>query len=106
MAKNTSSTTASFRPLHDKILVRREEAQSKTAAGIILPEKAKETPKIGIVQAVGTGSLNTETGELIPLTLKKGDKVLFSSYAGTEIKIDGKEVLVMSEDEVLAVIEG
>ena len=106
MAKNTSSTTATFRPLHDKILVRREEAQSKTAAGIILPEKAKETPKIGVVQAVGTGSLNTETGELIPLTVKKGDKVLFSSYAGTEIKIDGNEVLVMSEDEVLAVIDG
>ena len=104
MAKSSNSSV-NFRPLHDKILVRRQEAQDKTAAGIILPEKAKETPKIGVVEAVGTGSLNTDTGELVPLSVKKGDKVLFSSYAGTEIKIEGKEVLVMSEDEVLAIID-
>lgn len=105
MAKSTPSHTAAFRPLHDKILVRREAAADRTSSGIFLPEKAKETPKIGVVEAVGTGSLNTDTGELVPLTVKKGDKVLFTSYAGTEIKIDGKEVLVMSEDEVLAIIE-
>ncbi len=104
MAKN-SSGVAGFRPLHDKLLVRRDEAQAKTASGIILPEKAKDTPKTGVVEAVGTGTLNTETGELVPLTVKKGDRVLFSSYAGTEIKIDDKDVLVMSEDEILAIID-
>ncbi|MFN0010697.1 MAG: GroES family chaperonin [Phycisphaerales bacterium] len=105
MAKSSTSSISGFRPLHDKILVRRDEAQSKTAAGIILPEKAKDTPKTGVIEAIGTGTLNTETGELVPLTVKKGDKVLFSSYAGTEIKIDGKDVLVMSEDEILAIID-
>jgi len=105
MAKSTSNAIGGFRPLHDKILVKRDEAASKTESGLYLPEKAKDTPKTGTIQAVGTGSLNTETGELIPLTVKKGDKVLFSSYAGTEIKIDGTEFLVMSEDEVLAVID-
>ncbi|MGD9689911.1 MAG: co-chaperone GroES [Phycisphaerales bacterium] len=100
-----SSSVSGFRPLHDKILVKRDEAASKTESGIYLPEKAKDTPKTGVIEAVGTGSLNSDTGELIPLTVRKGDKVLFSSYAGTEIKIDGKEFLVMSEDEVLAVIE-
>lgn len=104
MAKSASSVSG-FRPLHDKILVKRDEAASKTESGLYLPEKAKDTPKTGVIEAVGTGSLNTDTGELIPLTVKKGDKVIFSSYAGTEIKIEGKEFLVMSEDEVLAVIE-
>ncbi len=105
MSKSASSGVSGFRPLHDKILVRRDEAQDKTASGLYLPEKAKDTPKTGVIEAVGTGSLNTETGELIPLTVKKGDKVIFSSYSGTEIKIDGKDVLVMSEDEILAVID-
>ena len=103
MAKHES--VSGFRPLHDKILVRRDKADDKTAAGIILPEKAKETPKIGVVEAVGTGSLNTETGALTPLTVKKGDKVIFSSYSGTEIKLDGEELLIMTEDDVLGVIE-
>lgn len=101
MAKSSSS----FRPIHDKILVKRDTAQDKTAAGIFLPEKAKDTPKTGVIEAVGTGTLNTETGELTPLTVKKGQRVLFSSYAGTEIKLDGTELLVMSEEEVLAIIE-
>ena len=99
------SSTPAFRPLHDKILVKRDTAQAKTAAGIILPEKAKDTPKTGTVEAVGTGTLNTETGALTPLTVKKGQRVLFSSYSGTEIKLEGVELLVMSEEEVLAVIE-
>ncbi|MCE2654504.1 MAG: co-chaperone GroES [Planctomycetaceae bacterium] len=94
----------SFRPLHDKILVRRDTAEEKTAAGLYLPEKAKETPKTGVVEAVGTGALNHDTGELVPLTVKRGDRVLFTSYAGTEIKLEGAEFLVMSEDEILAVI--
>lgn len=105
MAKSSSTGISGFRPLHDKILVRRDEAASKTESGLYLPEKAKDTPKTGTVEAVGTGTMNTDTGELIPLTVKKGNKVLFSSYAGTEIKIDGKEVLVMSEDEILAIID-
>ncbi len=98
--------SATFRPLHDKILIKRDTPESKTAAGIILPEKAKDTPKTGVIEAVGTGTLNHETGELIPLTVKKGQRVLFSSYAGTELKLDGQEFLVMSEEELLAVIEG
>lgn len=105
MAKSTSGS-AKVRPLHDKILVRRDEAEARTAAGIILPEKAKDTPKTGVVEAVGTGTINTDTGALIPLTVKKGDRVIFSSYAGTEIKLNGDEkLLVMSEEEVLAVID-
>ena len=96
---------ASVRPLHDKILVKRDEAQSKTESGIFLPESSKDKPKTGVIEAVGTGSLNTDTGERIPLTVKKGDRVIFSSYAGTEVKLDGKVLLIMSEDDILAVID-
>ncbi|MBA4039950.1 MAG: co-chaperone GroES [Planctomyces sp.] len=103
MAKSNS---VGFRPLHDKILVRRDKAETKTDTGLYLPEKAKETPRTGTVEAVGTGTINHETGELTPLTVRKGDRVLFSSYSGTEIKIEGSELLVMSEEEILAVIEG
>lgn len=104
-----ASSEIKIRPLGDKILVRRDEAQERTESGIYLPERAKDTPKTGVVEAVGTGTLNTETGELTPLTVKKGDRVIFSSYAGTEVKlgVGGKEenLLIMSEDEVLAIIE-
>lgn len=93
------------RPLHDKILVRRDEAQEKTESGIFLPEGSKDRPKTGVIEAVGTGALNTDTGERIPLTVKKGDKVIFSSYAGTEIKFNDEELLIMSEDDILAVID-
>jgi chaperonin GroES len=103
MAKNEKNV--SVRPLHDKILVRRDEAQTKTDSGIYLPETSKDKPKTGVIQAVGTGALNTETGERIPLSVKKGDKIIFSSYAGTEIKLDGQELLIMSEDDILAVID-
>ena len=99
MAKTT------VRPLHDKILVKRDEAQTKTDTGIFLPESSKDKPKTGIIQAVGTGSLNTETGERIALSVKKGDRVIFSSYAGTEVKLDGQELLIMSEDDILAVVD-
>lgn len=99
------STGTTVRPLGDKILVRRDEAQSKTESGIYLPETGKEKPKTGVVEAVGTGALNTETGERIPLTVKKGDRVIFSSYAGTEIKLNDEELLIMSEDDVLAIID-
>ena len=93
------------KPLGDKILVKRDEATEKTESGIYLPESAKDKPKSGTVQAVGTGALNTETGERIPLSVKKGDKVLFSSYAGTEVKLDKDTLLIMSESDILAVID-
>jgi chaperonin GroES len=107
--KKTSTPAVQIRPLHDKILVRRDEAADRTDSGIFLPERAKDTPKTGTIQAVGTGTINSETGELIPLQVKKGDRVIFSSYAGTEVKLGaiGNEdtLLIMSEDEVLAVID-
>lgn len=104
-ANSNSNSGPTIRPLHDKILVRRDEAKSKTESGIIIPESGKERPKTGVIEAVGTGALNTETGERIPLTVKKGDRVLFTSYAGTEIKLENDEFLMMSEDDILAVID-
>lgn len=101
----TKSSKTSVRPLGDKILVKRDEAASKTESGIFLPETSKDKPKTGVIEAVGTGNLNTDTGERIPLTLKKGDRIIFTSYSGTEIKLDGVEFLMMSEDDVLAVID-
>jgi chaperonin GroES len=103
-AKKKKSAVA-VRPLHDKILVRRDEAETQTASGIFLPDSSKDRPKTGVIEAVGDGKLNTDTGERIPLAVKAGDRVIFSSYAGTEIKLDGEELLIMSEDEVLAVID-
>jgi len=100
------SSRLGFRPLHDKILVKRDEAASKTVSGLYLPEQAKEAPKTGTVKAVGTGTINHDTGDLIPLTIKAGDKVLFTSYAGTEVKLNEEEYLVMSEEEILAIIDG
>jgi chaperonin GroES len=112
MATKTASTpktkkkaTINIRPLHDKIIVERDEAETMTAAGIILPESGKERPKSGTVLAVGDGTLNTETGERIALTIKPGDQVLFTSYAGTEVKLDGEEYLIMSESDVLAIVD-
>jgi chaperonin GroES len=105
MAKQSSTSSSTVRPLHDKILVKRDEAQTKTTSGIFLPETSKDKPKTGVIEAVGTGSLNTDTGERIPLSVKKGDRVIFSSYAGTEVKLDGAELLIMSEGDILAVID-
>ncbi len=93
------------RPLGDKILIKRAEAQAKTDSGIYLPESAKDTPREGKVMSLGSGILNKETGEYMPFTVKNGDRVIFSSYAGTEIKIEGEELLMMSEDDILGVIE-
>ena len=93
------------RPLGDKILVKRAEAQDKTDAGIYLPESAKDQPKEGKVVALGSGILNKETGEYMPFTVSKGDRVIFSSYAGTEVKIGDDELLILSEDDVLGIIE-
>ena len=94
-----------IRPLGDRIIVQRDEAEERTEAGIYLPEQAKDTPKSGVVLAVGEGALNNDTGERIPLEIKKNDRVIFSSYAGTEIKIDGDTVLIMSEDDILAIVD-
>ena len=94
-----------IRPLHDKILINRDEAETKTTSGIYLPESSKDKPKTGVVEAVGDGALNTETGERIPLTVRKGDRVIFSSYSGTEVKLEGTDLLIMSEDDILAVID-
>ena len=92
-----------FRPLHDRVLVRRVEAEEKTAGGIIIPETAKEKPQEGEVVAVGAGT-KAEDGKVTPLDVKAGDKILFGKYSGTEIKIDGEEFLILREDEVLAVV--
>ena len=93
-----------MRPLNDRILVLRVEEEQKTAGGIIVPDTAKEKPQKGNVIAVGPGKKNEE-GKRIPLEVKKGDEVLFAKYAGTEIKIDGVEHLIMREDDILAIIE-
>jgi chaperonin GroES len=99
------SRKASIKPLHDKIIVRRDEAETRTKSGIFLPETSKDRPKTGTIEAVGDGKLNTETGERIALTVKAGDRVIFSSYSGTEVKLEGEELLIMSEDDILAVIQ-
>ena len=94
-----------IRPLHDRIIVERLEEETKTAGGIIIPDTAKEKPQQGKVIAVGKGK-RTEDGKLLPLDVKVGDKILVGKYAGTEIKIEGKEFLMMREEDVLGVIEG
>jgi len=93
----------SIRPLGDKVIVRRVEAEEKTAGGIVLPDTAKEKPKRGIVLAVGNGRL-LDDGTRSPMQVKRDDEVLFTSYAGTEVKIDGEEYLVMDESDILGVI--
>ena len=93
-----------IRPLHDRIIVERIEEETTTASGIIIPDSAKEKPQEGSVLAVGKGKV-TEDGKVLPLDVKVGDKVLFGKYSGTEIKIEGKEYLMMREDDVLGVVE-
>jgi chaperonin GroES len=94
-----------FRPLHDRVVVRRIEDASKTPGGIIIPETAKEKPIQGEIIAVGPGARD-EAGKLVPLDVKKGDKVLFGKWSGTEVKIDGQDVVIMKESDILGVIEG
>ena len=95
----------SIRPLHDRVLVRREEEETKTAGGIVLPGSAAEKPSRGEVIAVGNGKI-AENGDVRPLDVKAGDKVIFGQYAGNTVKVEGEELLIMSESEILAVIEG
>ena len=92
-----------FRPLHDRVLVRRVEAEEKSAGGIIIPDTAKEKPQEGRVVAVGSG--RWENGQKIELEVKVGDRVIFSKYAGTEVKVDDKEYLILRESDVLAIVE-
>ena len=94
-----------FRPLHDRVVVRRIDAEEKTAGGIIIPDTAKEKPQQGEVLAVGPGKRD-ETGKLIALDLKEGDQILFGKWSGTEVKIDGEDLLIMKEDDIMGVVEG
>lgn len=93
------------RPLHDRVLVERIEAESKTAGGIIIPDTAKEKPAEGVIVAVGKGNFN-DKGERVALDVKKGDRVLFAKWGGSEVKVDGKELIILKESDILAVIEG
>ncbi len=93
-----------FRPLHDRVLVRRIDAEEKTAGGIIIPDTAKEKPQQGEIIAAGPGARN-EQGQLVPLDVKAGDRVLFGKWSGTEVKIDGEELLIMKESDLLGVAE-
>ncbi|MFZ5689662.1 MAG: co-chaperone GroES [Pseudomonadota bacterium] len=93
-----------FRPLHDRVVVKRIESDEKTAGGIIIPDTAKEKPQQGEVIAVGPGGRD-ETGKLIPIDVKKGDVVLFGKWSGTEVKIDGVEYLIMKESDIMGVME-
>lgn len=92
-----------FRPLHDRVLVRRIEQEEKTAGGIIIPDTAKEKPMEGEVVAIGSGARD-DSGKVVPLDVKAGDRILFSKWAGTEIKIDGQELLVMKESDIMGVM--
>ena len=94
-----------FRPLHDRVVVRRLEAEEKTAGGIIIPDTAKEKPMEGEVIAVGAGARD-EAGKLIPIDVKVGERVLFGKWSGTEVKIDGEELLIMKESDIMGIIEG
>ena len=94
-----------FRPLHDRVLVRRVEEEQKTAGGIIIPDTAKEKPMQGEVIAVGPGAKN-DKGEVAALDVKPGDRILFGKWSGTEVKIDGEDLLIMKESDVMGVIEG
>jgi chaperonin GroES len=93
-----------FRPLHDRILVRRIEAEEKTVGGIIIPDTAKEKPQEGEVVAVGPGARD-DSGQLQPLDVKPGDRILFGKWSGTEIRLDGEELLIMKESDVMGIIE-
>ena len=94
-----------FRPLHDRVVVRRLTAEEKTAGGIIIPDTAKEKPMEGEVIAVGPGARN-EQGQLVALDVKEGDRILFGKWSGTEVKISGEELLIMKESDIMGIVEG
>jgi|SRR6201985_269121 chaperonin GroES len=94
-----------FRPLHDRVVVRRLEGEEKTKGGIIIPDTAKEKPQEGEIIAVGSGARD-ESGKLVPLDVKAGDRILFGKWSGTEVKIDGEDLLIMKESDIMGVLEG
>ena len=94
-----------FRPLHDRVVIRRIDPAEKTTGGIIIPDTAKEKPMEGEVIAVGPGARN-EQGQLVPLDVRRGDRILFGKWSGTEVKIDGEELLIMKESDIMGIIEG
>jgi chaperonin GroES len=94
-----------FHPLHDRVVVRRIEAEEKTTGGIIIPDTAKEKPMEGEVVAVGPGARN-EQGQIVALDVKQGDRILFGKWSGTEVKMDGEELLIMKESDIMGIIEG
>src|SRR5918999_4358091 len=98
-----TATKTSLKPLEDRILIRPEEGEETTASGIVIPDTAKEKPQEGTVLAVGPGK-RSETGDLIPMEVKEGDKIIYSKYGGTEIKVDGEELLILSARDVLAIL--
>jgi chaperonin GroES len=96
-------TSITFRPLHDRVVVRRIEAEAKTKGGIIIPDTAKEKPQEGEIVAVGTGTRD-ESGKIVPLDVKAGDRILFGKWSGTEVKLDGEDLLIMKEADIMGVI--
>ena len=95
----------SFRPLHDRVVVRRVDSESKTAGGIIIPDTAKEKPSEGVIVSVGAGARD-DSGKIVPLDVKEGDRVLFGKWSGTEVKVGGEDLLIMKESDIIGVIEG
>ena len=96
-------TSTTFRPLHDRVVVRRVEAEAKTKGGIIIPDTAKEKPAEGEIVAVGTGTRD-DSGKIIPLDVKAGDRILFGKWSGTEVKLDGEDLLIMKEADIMGII--
>jgi chaperonin GroES len=96
-------SNSNFRPLHDRVVVRRLESEEKTAGGIIIPDSAKEKPSEGVIVSVGAGARD-DAGNLIPMDVKEGDKVLFGKWSGTEVKLGGEDVLIMKESDIMGVI--
>jgi chaperonin GroES len=94
-----------FKPLHDRVLVKRIESDEKTAGGLIIPDSAKEKPQEGEIVAVGEGA-RKDSGELIPMAVKAGDRVLFGKWSGTEVKLEGEDLLIMKESDILGIVEG
>jgi len=94
-----------FRPLHDRVVVRRVDAEAKTKGGIIIPDTAKEKPQEGEIVAAGPGARD-ESGKLVPLDVKAGDRILFGKWSGTEVKIDGEDLIIMKESDVMGIVEG
>ena len=94
-----------FRPLHDRVVIRRVDAEEKTAGGIIIPDTAQEKPMEGVVVAAGPGARN-EQGQIVALEVKAGDRILFGKWSGTEVKLDGEELLIMKESDIMGIVEG